>query len=148
MKHKIIVLSGVLLFILSSNKNPQINDTGVSEKGIHFFKGDLDDAMKSAKNENKLIFLEISTTWCGYCKQLKAHTYTDDEVGIYFNNNFINISIDAENDYGVKLKRKFSVYEYPTLIFLDREGNIILQTSGYRNAGRFLKLGKYVVNSL
>ncbi len=55
---------------------------------------------------------------------------------------------DGEKGEGPELRRKYGVRGYPTLIFIDHEGNVVERTSGYRNASQFLKWGQKVISSL
>ncbi len=105
--------------------------TKVGEKGITFIEQDWDKALKQAKAEKKLVFLDIYATWCGPCKMLKKNTFTDDKVGDFFNKNFINVSVDGEKGVGPSLAQKFGIQAYPSLIVADGDGNPVLFTMGY-----------------
>ena len=37
--------------------------TGVFAQGIKFYNGSFEDALKKAKEENKLVFVDVFTTW-------------------------------------------------------------------------------------
>ena len=71
-----------------------------AETSIQFTDARLDDLLAKAKKENKVIFVDIYATWCGPCKLLKKTTFTDKEVGEYFNTNFINAAYDGEKEEG------------------------------------------------
>ena len=105
--------------------------TKVGEKGITFIEQDWDKALKQAKAQKKLVFLDIYATWCGPCKMLKKNTFSDDKVGDFFNKNFINVSVDGEKGVGPQLAQKFSIQAYPSLIVADGDGNPVLFTMGY-----------------
>lgn len=138
-----------LFFLITVNTQTALAGNPDSEsKGIQFFEGTWDEALALAKQENKLIFLDVYATWCGPCKRLKANTFPDPEVGRLYNGNFINVMIDGEKGEGPELRRKYGVRGYPTLMFIDHEGNVVERTSGYRNPDQFLKLGQQVVSRL
>src|SRR6476660_268264 len=80
-----------------------------NEKGITFIEQDWNKALDSAKTNNKLVFLDIYATWCGPCKMLKEHTFTDEAAGKFFNENFINVSVDGEAGVGPALAEKYSI---------------------------------------
>jgi thioredoxin-related protein len=116
------------------------------ENGIQFYQGNWEEALQKGKNEGKPIFLDISASWCGPCKMLKSKTFPNNEVGKYYNANFINVMVDGEKGEGIELARKYKIRGYPTLIFLDSTGKVIAQTAGYRNPSQFIEIGKQVIN--
>ena len=107
--------------------------------GIQFIEQDWNTALQQAKKQNKLVFLDIYATWCGPCKMLKQYTFTDTSVGKFFNNNFVNISVDGEKGVGPQLAQQFSIEGYPSLIITDAEGKPVLFTAGYMPATELLR---------
>jgi thiol:disulfide interchange protein len=112
------------------------------QTGIQFFEGTYEEALNKAAEENKLIFMDAYTTWCGPCKWMSRNTFTDASVADFFNENFINVKMDMERGEGPGLARKFRIRGYPTLLFLDAQGNIAHQKLGALPADQFLDLGK------
>lgn len=117
-----------------------------SKTGISFHQGNWDEVLETAKKENKPIFLDISASWCAPCKLLKANTFTDPEVGEFYNTNFINVAFDGEKGEGVLLADKFKISAYPTLLFVNPDGQIIAKVEGYKSPEQFIKLGKQIKN--
>lgn len=77
-------------------------------------------ALKQAKKEKKLIFVDCYTSWCGPCKMLAKDVFTQDAVADFFNQNFVNLKLDMEKDAdGVMLKKTFAIKAFPTLVFVD-----------------------------
>ncbi|MBS4061611.1 MAG: thioredoxin family protein [Bacteroidetes bacterium] len=144
MKKILISLLMLTISIVGFANLPEKNPSNDEPKGIEFFNGSWDEALALAKAENKPIFLDISTAWCGYCKRMKAKTYTDTNVGAHYNNNFINVSVDAEKGEGIELKKKYGVTGYPSFVFLNSDGSLATKTSGYRSAEDFLKLANSI----
>ena len=67
-------------------------------EGINFFNGNLQDALKKAKSENKLVFVDFMATWCGPCKTLATKVFPDKEIGDYFNARFVCVQIDVDKE--------------------------------------------------
>ena len=66
------------------------------------------EILAQAKKENKLIFLDAYTSWCGPCKHMQSEVFTDMAVGYYFNKNFINVKMDMEEGEGLQLSNDLS----------------------------------------
>ena len=140
------MLSGIVLIVLTSTKLPTSDSKTENKEGISFHQGTWDEALQLAKKEGKPIFLDISASWCGPCKKLKANTFPNEEVGAFYNANFINVAVDGEKGEGIKLASKYKIKGYPSLIFIDSKGQVIAQTAGYRNPKQFIDIGKQIVN--
>ncbi len=138
---------GVLLIagIVYLYNNPPVNFEKENPDGIQFFKGSWADALAKSKKEQKPIFLDIYATWCGPCKRLAKYTFSDPEVVKYYNANFINLSLDGEKGEGEVLVNQFRIPGYPSLIFVNSQGQVIEQFSGYHNSNQFLELGKHIL---
>lgn len=115
-----------------------------ASKGIEFFNGTWTEALEKSKKEGKPIFADIYAVWCGPCKMMSRYVFTNEEVGQYYNENFICLKVDAEKGEGPAVARKYSVRAYPTLLFVGGDGKIITRTEGARSSEQFIKLGQAV----
>lgn len=95
------------------------------EQGISFYEGNLQAAFEKAKLENKLVFVDCYTTWCGPCKMLKQYTFKDVILGDYMKENYVSLAIDMETPEGEILAKKYGIEAYPTLLFLDKYGRVV-----------------------
>ena len=111
-------------------------------QGIKFFKGSFTEAKEKALQENKLIFVDCYTVWCGPCRRMAATTFKDQRVGDFYNPNFINLKIDMEKGEGKTLAKTYGVRSYPTLIYLNGDGEVVHRTTGGRPAEPFIQLGQ------
>lgn len=116
--------------------------------GIDFFHGTWEEALVKAKDEGKIIFVDAYTPWCGPCKRMAKTVFTDKKVGEYFNQNFVNLKLDMEREAGIKFGAKYPVSAYPTLYFIDAEGEVVQKVKGAQNAEGFLSLGKSVFSKV
>jgi thiol:disulfide interchange protein len=118
------------------------NTTTAESKGINFEEISYEEAIKKAKSSNKLIFIDAYAVWCGPCKWMAANTFTDKAVGDFYNENFINLKIDMEKGEGPSLAKKLQVTAYPTLFFINKDGDIVKRVLGAKPAKEFLMIGK------
>lgn len=136
---KLAIIFFMMLFINSCKAQSKTKSTEAQSPGIHFIEDDWNAALKKARAENKLVFLDIYATWCGPCKMLKQYTFTNTSVGNFFNSNFINVSVDGEKGVGPQLAQAYSIEGYPSLIITDATGKPVLVTAGYMPADDLLK---------
>ena len=90
----------------------------------------LPQAIEIAKSQNKKIFIDFYTQWCGPCLRMAEEVFTDKSVGYFYNQNFINLKIDAETKEGKLLAIKYKVTNFPTFIFIDPHSNEYIHRSG------------------
>ncbi|MEO6681457.1 MAG: thioredoxin family protein [Ginsengibacter sp.] len=122
---------------LSTAKEKEINTRKIS-----FENGDWKALLAKAKKENKLIFLDAYTEWCRPCIQMAKDVFTLNNVADFYNEGFINVTMDMEKGEGPELAKKYKIRAYPTFLFVDGEGNLIHTASGYKEAPAFIEVGK------
>lgn len=129
-----------IAFISTSFVGDLSKDTTATEteEGIDFQDLTFDEALAKAKKENKLVFLDAYTSWCGPCKMLERTTFKSKKVGDVFNKNFINIRIDMEKGEGPNISRKYQVRAYPTLILIKPDGQQATRMLGYMKEEQLL----------
>ena len=112
----------------------------VSAQGIEFMPegSTFAQAVEKARKENKKIFLDCYTSWCGPCKMMAAKIFPMAEVGEYMNPNFVSIKIDMEKGEGPELASKLEITAYPSFVIFDRDGKEIGRFVGGSDAPNFL----------
>lgn len=125
----------IAFFIIASISQAQ-------NRHINFETGNLASVFEKAKKENKLIFVDAYTTWCGPCKQMAKQVFTNDSVADYYNITFVNLKLDMEKGEGIEFRNKYQVNCFPTLLYLNGEGNLVHRSAGSRVAHDFIELGK------
>lgn len=111
-------------------------------QGIEFFHGSWEEALAEAGKRGTIIFVDAYTTWCGPCKRMSAQIFPLQEVGDFYNPNFVNMKLDMESEAGMKFKRKYPVKSYPTFLFIAPDGNTVLQVIGAKPADQFIAVGQ------
>ena len=111
-----------------------------SQAQVQFFEGSWSEVLQEAKKQNKPIFVDFYTSWCGPCKLMTKTTFANTSVGDYLNSNYIAYKIDCEKGEGVQMAEKFEIYSYPTLCFFDKSGKLQNKEVGYKNTNDFLAL--------
>jgi thioredoxin-related protein len=73
---------------------------------------DLETAAERNKDDKKLIFIDIYTDWCGWCKKMDQSTFQDSSVVSYMSEHFYSVKMNAESKDPIAYKE--ILYEYKT----------------------------------
>ncbi|MBX7150918.1 thioredoxin family protein [bacterium] len=104
-----------------------------------FVDGDVASVMKAAKTKNQIIMIDFFTTWCGPCKLLDQNIYRSAAFKAY-TEQMICYKIDAEKGEGIAMADKYGVRVYPSVVFIDADGNEVERKVGYEpDINRYLK---------
>ena len=131
MKHLFVLFFSTLLIGLAAQN-----------KEIVFETGNFASILEKAKKENKYVFIDAYTEWCGPCKMMARETFKTDTIANYFNKNFINYKMDMEKGEGIDFSKKYEVNCYPNLLLLDGSGKPVHRGAGYLKAKEFLVFGQ------
>lgn len=96
-----------------------------------------EEAIVTAKLENKLVFIDFYTDWCGPCKRMMSDVFPQKSVGDYMNSHFVCIKINAEKE-GKELANLYQIKAYPTFIVINADKKIILTKVGMAPADIFI----------
>lgn len=116
-------------------------------ENLAFIHENFGEAMEKARAENKLVFIDAYTTWCGPCKQMDKNTFTDEDVAAFFNEKFINLKLDMERGDGLTIQQRYKVSAFPTFLFLNADGEVVHKALGFQDADQFLAIGKVALSS-
>ena len=133
---KKIILSLVALFVFGN----------AFSQGIEFEHGTFSEALAKAKKENKIVFIDCYTQWCKPCKIMAKTVFTQKKVGDFFNKNFVNVKMDMETEDAMPLSKKYKISSFPTLLWLDANGNILTQSVGGMDANALMKTATLALN--
>lgn len=112
----------------------------VSAQGIEFFHGTFEEAMKKARTQNKKIFVDVYTSWCGPCKMMAKNVFPDEKVGKYYKDRFVCLKLDAEKESGHGFFKNYKANGYPSFFWLNADGKLLDVHVGYVEADRFLEI--------
>lgn len=104
---------------------------------VPFFEGDLEALKEKAQAEQRVYFVDMYTSWCGYCKKMDATTFQDKVLGEYVQTKFLAYKLNAEQTPGKELAAEYRVKGYPTVLVFNHKGELIDQIVGYKDAANF-----------
>jgi thioredoxin-related protein len=97
-----------------------------------------------AKAENKYIFMDCFTTWCGPCRFMSTTIFPQETAGNFFNDKFVNLQVQldttAKDNVQVKswyadahaIMTQYGVQAFPTYLIFAPDGRILHRMVGSR----------------
>jgi thioredoxin-related protein len=109
------------------------------------------EASKLSHKHPKKIFIDVYTTWCGWCVQMDKTTFKDPNVSKYVNDKYYAVKLNAESNNMITYKGKemsemelakniFRATGYPTTVYLDQDQNLLQPIAGYLEAEMLNKI--------
>lgn len=111
-------------------------------QGIEFVHVKWQEALEQAKAAGKLMFVDSYAEWCGPCKRMAKTEFVKADVGAIYNENFINLKLDMESPNGRTFDSQYPVSAYPTMFFLDGDGNVIKKIKGGQKGDQLIAMAK------
>lgn len=140
-----IILSSVVLFWGCSTETAKITE-------IEWIS--LEEAQQKASEDGKKILVNVYTDWCEFCKKLDSDVYPDSTVINNMNTFYHSVRLDGESDELISFNgetmskfefaQELGVRSYPTILFIDSEGELILQINGYMPVNDFHSMLVYI----
>jgi len=153
--NKIFLLTFLAALIFTTGCTPGKKSTlsrsytpSTNMKGTQFtVNPSYDIVLREAGKEKRPILLDFYTTWCGPCKWMDQDVFEMEAVANLLNENFVNVKIDAEKGEGPGLTRKFEVNGYPSLVFLNSNGEVVERQLGMTTATKVMEMARRVMEA-
>ncbi|MEX2379415.1 MAG: DUF255 domain-containing protein [Vicingaceae bacterium] len=141
----IILISSFALSAFAQEKNEEAKIEWMS----------FEEAIEANATDQKKFFIDVYTDWCGWCKRMDATTFQNKAIIELLNESYHPVKLDAEMKDTVRLGKDVFVNEkpnqkrnphqlaiallngklsYPSVVFLDEQGNMIQPLAGYQKA--------------
>lgn len=89
---------------------------------------------EKAVKENRMIFMDCYTSWCGPCKGFAQNVFPRPEVGKFLNSHFVCCKYDMEKGEGIMLYKKYkdNIPGFPTMLVINpADESIVHKVVGY-----------------
>lgn len=134
MKNLFSLLLLLSLFIAGCNNSKKLGNSSQKPNptsGVYFLKSNtLSAVLDKAEIENKVVFVDMYTNWCLPCKIMDENVFSDPGIASFMNDNFLNYKVNTEKGTGPNLRDVYEVIQYPTLLFLDSKGRVLVRKEG------------------
>ncbi len=81
-------------------------------------------AFDSAKASDKLIYLDVSATWCRWCKTMDEETYKDPQVIELINRDFVPVRVDSDDRPDIS--DRYNQGGWPSIALLTPTGRVVV----------------------
>ncbi|MCE4565155.1 thioredoxin family protein [Maribellus sp. CM-23] len=107
----------------------------------------LEDLKQEAAREDKNIFVYLHYKGCPHCVRMDKNVLNTTEVGEYYNNLFVSLSLDIHTDsLGVYFSSEYLPGGYPAYLYFDSNGNLKHKYQGYRTPKEFIQIAETAFN--
>lgn len=114
-----------------------------------------DKGLEKAKVDKKNIIVDFYTDWCHWCKVMDEKTFKEPGINQKLVERFVTVRLNAEDGSqtasykgktysNIELTQAFGVRGFPSLLFMDMNGEIITIVPGYVPAETFLYILDYI----
>ena len=117
----------------------------LSLQATDLWSTNLDDSLKQAATEKRLVLLEFTgSDWCSPCKKQAQDVFAQPAFEEFAKTNLVPVKIDfprrSEQSPETQaanqaLAKKYNVDGFPTVILLDSQGNELAREVGYGGGG-------------
>lgn len=95
-----------------------------AQDGVKFREGSFQEALEVAREQKKMLFVDVYTSWCGPCRWMSEEVLQTSEAAAFFDKHFVCFKIDAEKGEGVAFAEKYDVRAYPTFLMFQPDGTL------------------------
>ena len=106
--------------------------------GIAFMTGNYTIAEKKAKEEQKLLLLDFTASWCMPCKKMEKEIFPNDALGEFVNDHFVSFKVNADYFWGMDIAKDYKVKAYPTILIVDNNGKVVKRIVGFQTVDNLM----------
>lgn len=149
-----VAMGAMVVFAFSVAADTIVLKTAQKEKKTEVEWREFGSGLYEAGEEEKLVLVDVYTSWCGWCKRMDKTTYRDEEVLSYLEENFISVKMDAESKELASYRGEayeyrqiaagFRITGYPTTLFLEPDGQHITTVPGFMKPNEFLIVLRFI----
>jgi thioredoxin-related protein len=136
----------------------------VDDKEIHWMN--IDEVQVAMKKQPKMVWIDVYTDWCGWCKRMDKTTFSNPNVIKYMNEHFYAVKLDAEQKTEIRFMGKMYPFvegqranafatqllqgqmSYPTSVFMEANFQNPMPIPGYQDVKNIEMILKYLAEGL
>lgn len=129
----------------------------MAQEKIHWMS--FEEAVERCATEPKMVFIDVYTDWCGWCKRMDQNTFSNPVIAKYMNEHFYAVKLDAETSDTITFQgKKYYGFvrpdgrngshglarallngklSYPSYVIMNEEMRILQVIGGYQAPNKF-----------
>ena len=132
---KILILIALLSVLASSEETIQLGK--LSNVYLNY-----QEALSSAKEQHKNLFILFKKKRCPWCAKLKKNTFQDDKLASLLNRKFVVVILDKNID---KFPSQYDATRVPVVYMANSDEKVFVKKLGYdANPNEYIRLSKYL----
>ena len=134
---KILILIALLSILVNAEETTQIGK--LSNVYLNY-----KEALNSAKEQQKNLFILFQKKGCPWCAKLKEKTFQNDKLASILNSEFIVVVLDKNKD---KFPSQYDANRVPVVYMANSNEKVFVKKLGYvANPNEYIRLSKYLSN--
>ena len=126
-----------------------------------------EEAVELNKKEQRKIFIDVYTDWCGWCKKMDATTFTNPEIAKILNEQYYAVKFDAEQKEEITFKGQTFKFipngrrgyhelaaallnnklSFPSVAYLNENNQLLAAVPGYYTADKLEPVLKFFADN-
>lgn len=125
----------------------------------------IEEAVNETRKEPRMIFVDVYTDWCGWCKRMDNNTFKDPEVVKYLNEHFYAVKLDGEEPDTIRIDGQAYInpnpggrrsyhqlpqlflqgrMAFPSFVFFTHELQTVMVARGYQRPEQLLLMLRFI----
>lgn len=154
----IIALATLLALPAFAEKKSEPDDANKNRTAkINWMSLDKGILALEADSSGKHVFIDVTASWCGWCKKMERDTFSDPDIIKFLNDKFISVKLWGDSDnileiQGYKIsernlaKGEFKVSGYPGFYFITPDKKKLPIQGGYKTKEALMTILTYMDN--
>jgi len=149
----LLIFAMIFTAIAGHDKKTETKTPSDKSNGITWLS--YDAGLVKAKAEDKHVFINFTTKWCGWCKKMNKTTFKEPGIIETLDAKFVSVKVDGDSKEELDIdgyriternlaRSEFGIRSYPTYYFLKPDGGKLGAARGYQSKEQLSQYLAYV----
>ena len=147
-----LLIAGFGLFMATSPFAIKSSKTSIVNHSSQKWHSTLSDGLVAAKQNNSVVLMDFWAEWCVSCFEMEEKLFGSSDFQSLvekYNINLVRLDYTTtDTDEEIEIAEKYKIKGLPTLVILDKNGNLIDTLLGFRNKEESMGKLKNILSSV